>query len=200
VGGLQGRKVSTLSVNFGEKGVERRPTWCRFEFNNGRGFVSLQSRRGAAPKLGLPRSVVRVGEGLKRLKVLKGAILLAWLPLWFAAEQPSRADIRVKSWSQLLSGSGRLSWWQNAIAYDNPFAIPQPGTRVETYGLPNETFIRIRLLCSFFSRLLFRFTRRSLLRLLYKLSAWLRGLLGVYHAGLPSECAQRRPYCLRGSL
>jgi uncharacterized protein (TIGR03437 family) len=59
---------------------------------------------------------------LKRSKVLKGAILLVWLPLWFAAEPPSRADIRVKSWSQLLSGSGRLSWWQNTIAYDKPNA------------------------------------------------------------------------------
>ncbi len=59
---------------------------------------------------------------MKRSKVLKGAILLAWLPLWFAAEQPLRADIRVKSWSQLLSGTGRLSWWQNSIAYDKPNA------------------------------------------------------------------------------
>jgi uncharacterized protein (TIGR03437 family) len=57
-----------------------------------------------------------------RSKVLKGAILLAWLPLWFTAGQPLRADIRVTSWSQLLSGTGRLSWWQNSIAYDKPNA------------------------------------------------------------------------------
>ena len=66
--------------------------------------------------------VKSLGGVLKRSKVLKGAILLAWLPLWVAAEPPLRADIRVKSWSQLLSGTGRLSWWQNSIAYDKPNA------------------------------------------------------------------------------
>jgi len=50
----------------------------------------------------------------------KSIILLACLPLWCAAEQPLRADIRVASWTQLLSGTGRLSWWQNSIAYDKP--------------------------------------------------------------------------------
>lgn len=59
---------------------------------------------------------------MTRSKVLKGTILLASLPLWFAAQQTLRADIRVKSWSQLLSGTGRLSWWQNTIAYDKPNA------------------------------------------------------------------------------
>ena len=56
-------------------------------------------------------------------KVLKGTILFAWLLLWFAAGQQLRAaDIRVKSSSQLSSGTGRLSWWQNTIAYDKPNA------------------------------------------------------------------------------
>jgi hypothetical protein len=51
-----------------------------------------------------------------------------------------------------------------------------------------------------FSRLLFRFTRRSLLRLLDNLRTWLWWLLGAYHAGLPGECAQRRADCLCSSL
>jgi uncharacterized protein (TIGR03437 family) len=64
-----------------------------------------------------------LGGALMRSKVLKFTILLASLPLWFAAQQPLRAaDIRVKSWSQLLSGTGRLSWWQNTITYDKPNA------------------------------------------------------------------------------
>jgi uncharacterized protein (TIGR03437 family) len=57
-----------------------------------------------------------------RWKVPRGTILLAWLPLWFGAVQPLRADIRVTSWSQLLSGTGRLSWWQNSLVYDKPNA------------------------------------------------------------------------------
>jgi uncharacterized protein (TIGR03437 family) len=52
----------------------------------------------------------------------KSIIVLASLSLWMAAERPLRADIRVSSWTQLLSGTGRLSWWQNTIAYDKPNA------------------------------------------------------------------------------
>lgn len=55
-------------------------------------------------------------------KVLRGAILFAGLLLWFAAQQPLRADIRVTKWNQLLTGTGRLTWWQNTIAYDKPNA------------------------------------------------------------------------------
>jgi uncharacterized protein (TIGR03437 family) len=86
--------------------------------------VTIQScvkRRGATDAFGSshasPRSVI---TSMRQTLLKKSIILLACLPLWYAAEQPLRADIRVASSTQLLSGTGRLSWWQNTIAYDKP--------------------------------------------------------------------------------
>src|SRR5580704_10755897 len=73
----------------------------------------------------------------------------------------------------------------------------RPGRRLPIRYAPS---LARRLSVTPFSRLLFRFTRRSLLRLLDNLRTWLWWLLGAYHAGLPGECAQRRPYCLCSSL
>jgi uncharacterized protein (TIGR03437 family) len=61
-----------------------------------------------------------MGGALMR-KLLKGTILLAWLPWWFAPEQPLQAqNIRVTGWSELLGNSGRLAWSSvnNKFAYD----------------------------------------------------------------------------------
>src|SRR5580658_8849041 len=73
----------------------------------------------------------------------------------------------------------------------------RPGRRLPIRYAPS---LARRLSVTPFSRLLFRFTRRSLLRLLDNLRTWLWWLLGAYHAGLPSESAQGRPYCLCSSL
>jgi len=56
-----------------------------------------------------------------RSQVLKWTILFAWLPCWFAAEQPLQAqNIRVPSGSQLLDDGGRVAWSsKNIIAYDH---------------------------------------------------------------------------------
>jgi uncharacterized protein (TIGR03437 family) len=55
-----------------------------------------------------------------RSQILRGTILLAWLPCWFAAEQPLQAqNIRVSNFNQLLDEGGRVSWSvNNVIAYD----------------------------------------------------------------------------------
>jgi uncharacterized protein (TIGR03437 family) len=54
-------------------------------------------------------------------QLLKGTILFAWLPWWFAAEQPLQAqNIRVPNFNQLLADGGRVSWSiNNVIAYDH---------------------------------------------------------------------------------
>jgi uncharacterized protein (TIGR03437 family) len=53
-------------------------------------------------------------------QVLKWTIRFAWLPWWFAAEQPLPAqNIRVPSWGQLVPDGGRVAWSvNNVIAYD----------------------------------------------------------------------------------
>jgi hypothetical protein len=55
-----------------------------------------------------------------RSQILRGTILFAWLPCWFAAEQPLQAqNIRVSNFNQLLDEGGRVSWSvNNVIAYD----------------------------------------------------------------------------------
>jgi uncharacterized protein (TIGR03437 family) len=58
-----------------------------------------------------------------RSRILKGTIFFAWLPWWFAVEQPLQAqnnqNIRVSNFSQLLDDGGRVSWSvDNVIAYD----------------------------------------------------------------------------------
>jgi uncharacterized protein (TIGR03437 family) len=60
------------------------------------------------------------GITLMRSLILKGTVFFAWLPWWFAAEQPLQAqNIRVPSFNQLLDDGGRVSWSiNNVIAYD----------------------------------------------------------------------------------
>jgi len=56
-----------------------------------------------------------------RSQILRGTILFAWLPCWFAAEQPLQAqNIRVPNGNQLLDDGGRVAWSsKNIIAYDH---------------------------------------------------------------------------------
>jgi uncharacterized protein (TIGR03437 family) len=66
---------------------------------------------------------------MRRILLKKSIILLAWLPLWFAAEQPLLAqNIQMTGWSELLADGGAVSWSSNnVIAYDHIGAPGQTG-------------------------------------------------------------------------